>query len=380
MNLRLSLAGSAALLKGHPWIAADAQLSYRLPPPPGTLVKVQDSQGNFLGWALSEGPGVHPAFRMLSRLRRSDFGEGWWQEVVEQALARRRSLSFDDKAPRRLLDSEADAVPGLRCDAVHGVGFLSSSSPSLEPFLPLIEKALINQAWLRGLWRRLAGPGSVWGPWHRSPLAPLSPARCEAAEGRLRARLDLEADALAAAPPWPVEQRSWRAWAAAACPGRRVLALGHLDGETAAAQAARPERFEQIGAGFIQGLKGALAWRPDRLLVDVPVQSREHFGRFDAAKHSPRLLAALAGASAPDAELLLTSRHPSLAGAEAWQDAWLKSGAQARLVQVLAPGADCPELPGFAEGRRTRAFVFTLAPDAAQETAPETAPQNDPAA
>jgi hypothetical protein len=135
-----------------------------------------------------------------------------------------------------------------------------------------------------------------------------------------------------------------------------------LDGESAAAEAAAPVRFQRLAKGFIEGLKKALSWQPDRLLVDVPVQSKESFGHFDAAKHGPRLLKALAEASSPDAELLLTSPHPSLAGAEAWEGAWLKAGVAARLVQVLGPGPDCPELSAFPEGRQRRAFVFTVAP------------------
>jgi 23S rRNA G2069 N7-methylase RlmK/C1962 C5-methylase RlmI len=364
MNLRLSLAGASALLRGHPWIAAEGQLSYRLPPAAGTLVKVQDSQGDFLGWALSEGPGRFPAFRIVSRERRCDLGEAWWQAVVERALARRRFEGLG-AAPQRLLDGEADGVPGLVCEACGPLAFVSSASESLAAFVPLIEKALVDQTRMRGLWRRFLEPKGAWGPWHRAPLAPLSAARFEAIENGLRARLDLDVDARANVPPWPVERRTWRDWAAANCAGRRVLVLGALEGEAASAERVKPERFQWLEKGFIKGLKEALAWKPDRLLVDVPLQSTESFGRFDAAKHGPRLLQALAETAAPDAEVLLTSAHPSLAGAEAWADAWRKGGLEPRLVRALAPGPDCPELPYFPEGRRRRAFVFSLAPAAA---------------
>jgi len=364
MNLRLSLKGTSSLLKGHPWIAADAQLSYRTPPPAGTLMKVQDTQGNFLGWALSEGPGRFPAFRVASRLRHCELGDAWWQGVVEQALGRRRAAGVDERGPWRLLNGEADGVPGLLCDACGPLAFLSVSSEAVAGFVPLIEKALIAQTRLRGLWRRFADPAGAWGPWHRAPLAPLSPARFEAVEGGLRAALDLDNDARGTIPPWPVERRSWRAWAAAAGPGRRVLALGSVDGEAAAARASGPERLEALADGFLDGLDAALKWRPQRLLVDVPAASVERFGRFDAAKHGPRLLQALARAADPSAELLLCSEHPSLAGAEAWQDAWAKAEVPARLLQVLGPGPDCPDLPGFPEGRLRKAFVFTLEPEA----------------
>jgi hypothetical protein len=363
MNLRLSLTGAATLMKGHPWIAAAAQLSYRLPPPAGTLVKVQTSQGDFLGWALSEGPGRFPAFRVISRERRCELGEAWWQAVVEKALARRRVSGEPAKAktPQRLLDGETDGVPGLVCDTCGPLAFLSSSFDGLAAFVPLIEKALIDQTRLRGLWRRSLGPKGAWEPWRRAPLAPLSPAKFKALEHGLRADLDLELEPHASVPPWPVERRTWREWASEACKGRRTLVLGALDGEAAAIEAARPEQFLRLEKGFIAGLKKAVAWRPDRLLADVPLKSAESFGHFDAVKHGPRLLKALAESAAPDAELLITCAHPSLAGAEAWEDAWRKAEVAVRLVRTLAPGPDCPELPYFPEGRRRRAFVFSLA-------------------
>ena len=362
MNLRLSLTGAATLMKGHPWIAAAAQLSYRLPPPAGTLLKVQTSQGDFLGWALSEGPGRFPAFRVVSRERRCELGEAWWGDVVARALARRRvsGEAGTSKAPQRLLDGEADGVPGLVCDSCGPLGFLSSSFDGLAAFVPLIEKALVDQTRLRGLWRRSLGPKGAWEPWRRAPLAPLSPAKFKALENRLRADLDLDLDPQTQVPPWPVERRTWREWAAGACAGRRTLVLGALDGEAAAAEAARPQQILRLEKGFIAGLKKAVAWRPDRLLADVPLKSAESFGHFDAVKHGPRLLRALAESAAPDAELLITCAHPSLAGAEAWEDAWRKAEVAVRLVRVLAPGPDCPELPYFPEGRRRRAFVFSL--------------------
>ncbi|MGH7441983.1 MAG: hypothetical protein ACREKE_04835 [bacterium] len=360
MNLRLSLAGAGVCLKGHPWIASDAQLSYRRPPGAGAVLKVQDSQGDFLGWAVSEGPSRKPAFRVLSRERHADFGAAWWQGVVERALARRGGIFAGlDAAPRRLLDSEADGAPGLLAESCAGQIFLSSTSPALEPFLPLIEQALVDQTRARGLWRRLMGDQGAWGPWHRSPLAPLSLARFTAEEGGLRVDLDLGEDAAGLVPPWPLDRRSWRDWARENCAGQTVLALGALDGgEADAARSVGPARLERKATGFADGLNLGKDFRAERLIVDLPAKANAAFGRFDAAKHAPKLLQGLRALAAEGAQWLVSSDHPSLAGAEAWGNAWEKAGVAATLVRALGPEPDCPELPRFPEGRRRRAFVF----------------------
>ncbi len=352
MNLRLSLPATGAWLKGRPWVAASGQLSYRRPPAPGTVLRVQDPTGDFLGWAVSEGPGRAPAFRLLSRERHADFGAPWWQGVVERGLARRASAGPLGPEALRLLDSDADGVPGLRCEACAGSLFLALDTPALADFLPLIEAALVRALRPRGVWRRFAD-GGAWGPWHRSPSAAASPARFEAVEGPLRRALDLDADPAAAVPPWPPERRPWRAWIAANCPGREVLAVGPSGDLEDAARAAGPASFTALAAP----LRGETP-RAERFLVDLPARVNAAFGRFDAGRHAPVALGLLASSAAPGALWLLTSAHPALADAGAWERAWGAAGARATLTAVLGPGPDCPEVPRFAPGRRPRAFIF----------------------
>ncbi len=82
MNLRLSLAGTKVLIQGDPWIAPQAQLCYRVPPEAGALLCVQDSNGDFLGWCVSDGPKASPAFQVLGRERMLDLGLPYKESFV----------------------------------------------------------------------------------------------------------------------------------------------------------------------------------------------------------------------------------------------------------------------------------------------------------
>jgi hypothetical protein len=357
MNLRLSLGGAQSMIKGRPWLRADEQLGYRELPPAGTLLKVQDMNGDFLGWAVSDGPRRLPAFRVVSRERHADLGTDWWAGRLERAAAARRGLQLGP-GPRRLVHAEADELPGVTLDEAGGQHFLSVSSPGIAAFTEVIEAAWLGLERPQGLWRRFGAPGA-WGPWSRSPLAPASPGRVAQAEGALAAELDLDQDAAAELPAWPLERRSVRQWLAGAS-GSRLLLLGPGPGEREAALAAGPQSLSAPAGSLFKALAKATPLGADRLLAQVPAQSKESFGRFDALRQGARLLADLAAASAPGAEIVLSSSHPDLQKAQAWERLWAESGLAEppALERVLGPERDLPEDPAWPEGRAPRAYLF----------------------
>jgi 23S rRNA (cytosine1962-C5)-methyltransferase len=358
MNLRLSLAGAQALIKGSPWIAPQDQLSFRVPPPAGQILRIQTMEGDFLGWCVSDGPQQSPAFRVLSRERKVDFGAPWFAAQVEQALAKRRGLSLPG-GPQRLVHGEADGLPGLTLDVCDGVALATWRSPGLAAFAELIETALIQQARLQGLWSRQSA-GEAWTPWTRSPRLPLSPAAFEAREGGLSARVDLDAEPLGPGLPWPVDQRRWRAWAAAQAPGKKVLVLGGLGGEALAAELAGPAELSVPRGSLFKALEKAKAFQPELVLIDVPVESKESFGKFETEKNLPRLLSDLAAVCVPGAQLLCTSLARPLWHAMPWEQAWKEARPEGTpvLEAVLGPEPDCPDLALWIAGRARKAFVF----------------------
>jgi len=87
-----------------------------------------------------------------------------------------------------------------------------------------VEEALIQQAKLTTLWRRLPleGVAGKQTPWHRSPLLPQSVAKQSVKRGDRRSSLlNFEAGELP-----EMEQRHWRAWIASRSAKQEVLIWG----------------------------------------------------------------------------------------------------------------------------------------------------------
>jgi 23S rRNA (cytosine1962-C5)-methyltransferase len=360
LNLRLSLAGAQAFLKGGPWIAPQDQLSFRVPPAAGTILRVQDANGDFLGWCVSDGVQLSPAFRVLSRERHAEFGAAWAGAQVELALGKRRGLALPG-GPQRLIHGEADGLPGLSVDVCDGVALASYASPGLAHYSDLLESALIQQARLKGLWVRFA-TGEAWTAWTRSPHLPLSPASFRVQEAGLAVAVDLEKEAQGPGLPWPVDQRRWRLWAQAQAPGKRVLILGGLDGPAQAAATVQPAELSVAKGSLFKALEKAAVFKPQVVLADVPAESKESFGKFDTEKHLPRLLKDLAEAAAPGASLLLASGAKALWHALPWEQAWKEARPEGvpALETVLGPEPDFPDLALWPQGRARKAFVFKL--------------------
>jgi 23S rRNA G2069 N7-methylase RlmK/C1962 C5-methylase RlmI len=348
------------MIKGRPWLRADEQLGYRILPPAGTLLKVQDMKGDFLGWAVSEGPNRLPAFRVVSRERRADLGSEWWAAHLERAVSARRALQLGS-GPRCLINAEADGLPGLTLDEAGGQHFISYSSPGIAAFADVIEAAWLSQQRPKGLWRREGAPGA-WGPWSRSPLMPASPGRLRLAEGPLSLDLDLDKDAALGIPAWPLERRAVRQWLAEASAGQRVLLLGAQAGEAETAQAAGARTLSAPSGSLFKALPKAPKLGADVVLVDVPASSKESFGRFEPRRQGSRLLSDLADATAPGGQILLSSAHPDLQHAGPWERLWADSGLEPvpALERVLGPEPDLPEVPAWPEGRQPRAYLFRL--------------------
>ncbi len=330
-------------MKGAPFLQAQDQLSFRSIPAAGTLLRAQTSEGDFLAHVVSEGPQRPLAFRVLSRERHPDFTPRWWAGQVEQALGRRRALSERlGEGPRRLIQAEADGLPGLLCDLwAPGVAALSVESPGALATLEFVEEALIEQAKLKSLWRRLPleGRGGGLTPWHASPLTPKAVKHLEIREGAGRLSLDFEGQQLP-----PMERRAWRAWCTERAKGRSLLCWGETPWEIQAAESAgalrveslKPDAFKRLEAMAEKGLRFDLA------LAVLPAEAKYRWGRFVFNKQGQRV-AQLLKALVPEGDLLLAGLpqeglpQPGLdleAGALAWAP--------------LAPPPDLPPLgPGF---------------------------------
>jgi hypothetical protein len=313
MNLRLSLLASQRVLKGLPFIGAQDQLSYRDIPAAGAILRAQTAEGDFLAHVVSDGPGRPVCFRVLSRERRPDFTPQWWAGQVEQALGKRRAKSAQlGQGPQRLVQAEADGLPGLTVDLwAPGFATLTLVSPGLLPVLEFIEEALVQQAKLTALWRKTPLEGVMTlSPWHRSPLLPRSTATVTVAEGPARFAVNMEAGETGLP---AMDRRHWRAQVqslAAARPGTTVLCLGECEGERAAALAAGANpAVDNVPGDSLKALQ-ALATKGKTyglVLGVMPAQGKFSWGKFIFAKQGGPWGEALAAVTAPGGALLWAS-------------------------------------------------------------------------
>jgi hypothetical protein len=344
LNLRLSLQASQRLLKGAPFIGAQDQLSFRIIPPAGTLLRAQTAEGDFLAHVVSEGPRQPVAFRVLSRERRPEFTPQWWAGQVEQALGRRRAKETQIGAgPRRLIQAEADGLPGLTCDQwAPGVAALSVESPGALATLEFVEEALIQQAKLTSLWRRVPVEGVTGAltPWHRSPLTPKAPAKLSVQEGTARLDLDFEAGKLP-----PMEQRHWRAWLSGQAQGRAVLCWGDCEWDAQAALSAGASQVEVVKADGFKRLE-VLAEKRERfvaLMAVLPVEAKYPWGRFLFNKQGERMVSLFKALAEPGAGIFLAGLP-----IEGLPQAGLDLASGGLAWAPLAPPPDLPPLgPGL---------------------------------
>jgi 23S rRNA (cytosine1962-C5)-methyltransferase len=104
--------GAQRLRRGHPWVfRSDIE---RFPALPAGVVRVEESNGAPLGWALWS-PESEIALRQIERDSYRDVDAAWWHARLTTALRRREPLRADANA-YRLVHGEGDGLPSLVVD------------------------------------------------------------------------------------------------------------------------------------------------------------------------------------------------------------------------------------------------------------------------
>jgi 23S rRNA (cytosine1962-C5)-methyltransferase len=104
--------GAQRLRGGHPWVfRSDLE---RLPALPAGIVRVEESNGAPLGWALWS-PQSEISLRRLEADPARQPDAAWWHEALRTAIARRAPLATEANA-YRLVHGEGDGLPSLVVD------------------------------------------------------------------------------------------------------------------------------------------------------------------------------------------------------------------------------------------------------------------------
>jgi 23S rRNA (cytosine1962-C5)-methyltransferase len=141
----VSPAAERALRGGHPWLFADQVREQNREGACGELAVVYDRQDRFLAGGLYD-PDSPICVRTLVTGKPRLIDAAWWQDRLQQALARREGLFDPTTNGYRCLNGESDGWPGLVLDRYDSTLVLKIYTcawlPRLPEILPLLQERL----------------------------------------------------------------------------------------------------------------------------------------------------------------------------------------------------------------------------------------------
>jgi 23S rRNA (cytosine1962-C5)-methyltransferase len=152
-HVKLSQAGAARVLAGHPWVyRSDIASADGIPS--GSPVQVKDHRGKFLGTALYSSSS-QIAIRMISRQKVEDLS-ALVSDRIRAAIAYREKIVSDSDA-YRIVFSEADLLPGLIVDRYADVLSLQILTQAMDaqPVRDAVIKTLVEELKPAGIVERV---------------------------------------------------------------------------------------------------------------------------------------------------------------------------------------------------------------------------------
>ena len=391
--LKLNPGREKSLLRRHVWIFSGAVADYPGEAAPGETVEVFDAKNNFLARAA-----YSPDSQLIARVwtfdRDEQIDEAFFARRIKAAVEYRHFLKLDDpKGGCRLINSEADGLPGLVVDRYAGVLVIQITSAGIEFHRDTIVKLLAEITGAASIYERSdVSIRAKEGLAERSGLLygaqPPNPVIIE--ENGARFAVDVRHGQKSG---FYFDQRCARAAVAAYADGRTVLnafsytgafavsallaGAGHVinidSSAPALKQAAhnlemnkiKPERYENRTADVFTELRRLVeeGRKFDLVILDPPkfIESQKALVRGcrayqDIARLGYRLL--------NPGGLLFNFSCSGLMTPELFQkitaDAALDAGVRARLVRHLEQAPDHPVLLAVPEGFYLKGLVTRI--------------------
>ncbi len=378
---------------GHPWVYREAVGPRVLREEPGDPIELVDWDGEFVGHGFYDGD-TAIAVRVMSRERGCPVDAALIRARVDRAVALRRQLfDFDRLGCLRLVNGEADGMPGIFVNRYETFVVVQMFTPAVErfrePLYDAIEAALSPDGiYEQRRFRSLAGESA---PRQGADLMRGGPApvEIEVREDDLRFWVDVTA-------PLSTglfgDLREGRASIARWAKGRRVLNLFSYTGaisvyaqhggatEVTAVDVAQkahararknfalngfdPEKPELVAG---DAFKVLARWRErrrrfDLVIIDPPAfASGSRGGKpWSAVKDYPELVGAALDVLEPGGILAAASATHKLGQAEfdmALAEGALRAGTELRIVERRGLPADFPTSPAFPEGNYLKFVV-----------------------
>ena len=139
--VRLNPRQDRRVRSGHPWVFSNEIDGNVASLPPGGFVDLTTANGKFLGRGYSN-PKSLIAIRLLSRNRQADLGSSAFYARRIQAALKYRQTVYPGRTAYRLINAEADGLPGLVIDRFNDVLSVQITTLGMDKLKPLIQEAL----------------------------------------------------------------------------------------------------------------------------------------------------------------------------------------------------------------------------------------------
>ncbi len=384
-TVRLTHEVARRIRAGHPWVYREALGPRVLPDQPGAPVELVDWDGEFVGHGFIDGESAI-SIRVISRSPEQRSLEDQLASRVAAAVGlRRRFLDFDRFQCLRLINGEADGLPGMFADRYGDYLVVQLYTGAVARFLDPLLDALEHELDPRAIYlQRRFRPQTGDGPRQGAELmrGSVAPVEFEVAEDELKFWVDVTAPLSTGLFP---DLREGRRLIGELAAGRRVLNLFSYTGsisvyakhggavqvtavDVAAKAHARARRnfalngFDAEEPEHIVGdafkVLAKLAGRDrkfDMVLLDPPAfASASRGGKvWSMARDYGELVAAALGVLEPGGLLVASSATHKVSAADfdrALGEGAARARTSLRVITRRSLPVDFPTSPGFPEG------------------------------
>lgn len=389
-SIKVNAEAARALVNGHPWVYRHAIVNTAFSAAAGDIVDIVDAAGNFLGRGGYETEGVVAA-RIFTRDEKTAIDDEFFRNVCRRAVQLRQRFVEPDTDVYRLINGEADGIPGLTVTRfgqwMHAVVY----AESIVRHAPAIYRALLEETQLDGIYeqQRLKPLGGDSGSRKGSRLAvgKEAPLEVPIREDGLTFFVDLTAPAsVGFFPDYRLGRRRIRSLAA----GKRMLNLFSHTGafsvhalaggaqsvvnvdiaaraNARARQNAHANGFDDQPICITDDVFRALSRlqrkneRFDLVVLDPPTFASDKGRTWSAPKDMRELLADVSALCDSGALLLVTSNTVKLAQ-ETFERAVAGGLARRNPVVLERPGmpADYPEILAFPESSYLKSVLVHI--------------------
>src|SRR5260221_8256233 len=144
LRLRVGSTAESILRSGHPWLFAQSLREQNRPGMTGELAVIYDRNDRFLAFGLYDAESTIRV-RILHTGKPRPLDANFWNEQLEQALAKREKLFGAGTTGFRWINGESDGWPGLVLDRYDTTLVIKLYTSAWLPWLEPICAAILNR-------------------------------------------------------------------------------------------------------------------------------------------------------------------------------------------------------------------------------------------